>query len=119
PFPHLPDQENEDDEWVFGLANPFKWHGHDIIDASALFDDYDGDGEADNLAASAVSVGFTAYGGMGDDLIIGSQTGDHLAGGSGNDRIFGMRGTDHIYGDSGINVNILTRALHVTTLDAS
>src|SRR5690606_126217 len=38
---------------------------------------------------------------------------------SGNDRIFGQRGTDHIYGDSGINVNILTRALYVSTLDAS
>jgi Ca2+-binding RTX toxin-like protein len=33
------------------------------------------------------SVGFTAYGGAGNDLIIGSQTGDHLAGGSGDDEI--------------------------------
>ena len=58
------------------------------------------------------SVGFTAYGGVGNDLIIGSQTGDHLAGGSGDDEIRGLRGADHIYGDSGVNVNILTRAPH-------
>jgi Ca2+-binding RTX toxin-like protein len=119
PFPKLPDQENEDDEWVFGLANPFKWHGNDVIDASALFADYDGVGGVDAIAATTVSVGITAYGGMGNDLIIGSQTGDHLAGGSGHDTIIGQRGTDHIYGDSGVNVNILTRALTITTLDAS
>ena len=56
------------------------------------------------------SVGFTAYGGGGNDLIIGSQAGDHLAGGSGDDEIHGDRGVDHIYGDSGVNVDILTRA---------
>ena len=49
-------------------------------------------------------VGFTAYGGAGNDLIIGSQAGDHLAGGSGDDTILGLRGVDHIYGDSGVNV---------------
>ena len=31
------------------------------------------------------SVGITAYGGAGDDTIVGSQTGDYLAGGSGDD----------------------------------
>ena len=59
------------------------------------------------------SVGFTAYGGLGDDLIIGSQAGDHLAGGSGDDEIRGLRGVDHIYGDSGINVNLFTRELDI------
>ncbi|WP_201742286.1 hypothetical protein [Mangrovicoccus ximenensis] len=112
PFPDLPDQENEDDEWVFALANPFDLHGNDIIDASALFAD-----EADGGVFR--SVGITAYGGMGNDLIIGSQTGDHLAGGSGDDIIIGQRGTDHIYGDSGFNVNILTRGLTVTTVNLS
>ena len=57
------------------------------------------------------TVGFTAYGGAGNDLIIGSQAGDHLAGGSGDDTILGLRGVDHIYGDSGFNVDVLTRAL--------
>ena len=69
------------------------------------------------LTAACRRVGFTAYGGAGNDLIIGSQAGDHLAGGSGDDTILGQRGVDHIYGDSGVNVNILTRALTIPTVD--
>ena len=34
PFTNLPDADNEDDEWVFPLADPFTWHGNDVIDAS-------------------------------------------------------------------------------------
>ena len=37
-------------------------------------------------ARTCRSVGITAYGGAGNDTIIGSQTGDFLAGGSGDDR---------------------------------
>ncbi|MEL6550929.1 MAG: hypothetical protein AAFQ54_11870 [Pseudomonadota bacterium] len=111
PFPNLPDGDNEDDEWVMPLANPFDFAGNDIIDASALF--------ADRASTDLPSVGITAYGGAGDDLIIGSQTGDHLAGGSGNDTILGQRGSDHAYGDSGVNVDIFTRALFITTVDGS
>jgi len=107
PFYKIPDQENEDDEWVFPLANPFDFGGNDIIDASGLF--------ASLSPHMLPSVGFTAYGGVGDDLIIGSQAGDHLAGGSGDDTILGLRGTDHLYGDSGVNVNILTRGLTIST----
>ncbi len=101
PFTNIPDAQNEDDEWVFGLAH---WHGtagNDIIDGSGLF--------ADVTPNALPTVGFTAYGGNGDDLIIGSQAGDFLAGGSGDDEIRGGRGTDQIYGDSGVNVNVLTR----------
>lgn len=111
PFAHLPDGENEDNEWVFPLANPYTYAGHDIIDASQLFA-----GVAD---ADMPSVGITAYGGAGNDLIIGSQAGDHLAGGSGDDTILGQRGVDHIYGDNGINVNIFTRALDITAVDTN
>ena len=111
PFPNLPDGDNEDDEFVFPLANPYTYAGNDVIDASALFAGVD--------AADLPSVGFTAYGGAGDDLIIGSQAGDHLAGGSGDDTILGERGVDHIYGDSGVNVNILTRGLTIDTVDTS
>ncbi len=111
PFPLLPDADNEDDEWVFPLANPYTYAGNDVIDASALF--------AGVSSANMPSVGFTAYGGAGDDLIIGSQAGDHLAGGSGNDTIRGQRGEDHIYGDSGVNVNIFTRGLTIDVVDNS
>jgi Ca2+-binding RTX toxin-like protein len=107
PYPNLPDGENEDDEWVFPLANPYTYGGNDVIDASKLF------------AEDLPTVGFVAYGGEGDDTIIGSQAGDHLAGGSGDDLIMGQRGVDHIYGDSGVNVNILTRALTINTVDNS
>ncbi|MGD8331436.1 MAG: hypothetical protein PVJ49_18535, partial [Acidobacteriota bacterium] len=111
PFPELSDGENEDDEWVFPLANPYKYAGNDVIDASQLFADLD--------AADLPTVGFVAYGGEGNDTIYGSQAGDHLAGGSGDDLIYGNRGVDHIYGDSGVNVNILTRALTIATVDHS
>ncbi|GGO80245.1 hypothetical protein GCM10011348_16530 [Marinobacterium nitratireducens] len=111
PFPWLSDAENEDNEWVFPLANPFRFAGNDIIDASGLFAGWTNE----ELEAQFITVGITAYGGAGNDLIIGSQAGDHLAGGSGDDVILGQRGVDHIYGDSGINVDILTRALHIAT----
>ncbi|HET9217470.1 MAG TPA: Calx-beta domain-containing protein, partial [Terriglobia bacterium] len=110
-FFELTDEEKEDDEWVFPLANPYTYAGNDVIDATALF--------AGISAQALPSVGFTAYGGEGDDFIYGSQAGDHLAGGSGNDVIHGNRGTDHIFGDSGFNVDILTRALLGSSVDRS
>jgi Ca2+-binding RTX toxin-like protein len=115
PFVRIPDAENEDDEWIFPLANPYVYAGNDVIDGSALF------ANVTCTSASCVlpSVGFSAYGGEGNDLIIGSQAGDHLAGGSGDDEIRGLRGVDHIYGDSGINVNILTRALSIETTSST
>jgi hypothetical protein len=53
PFPLLPNGENEDDQWVLGVANPFHFHGNDIIDASALF-------ATVANAATTISVGITA-----------------------------------------------------------
>ncbi|MDH3308667.1 MAG: hypothetical protein OEO77_14270, partial [Acidimicrobiia bacterium] len=111
PFVDVPIDENEDAQWVFPVANEYTNAGNDVIDASALF--------AGLTAAELPTVGVTIYGGEGDDIILGSQTGDHLAGGSGNDLILGQRGTDHIYGDSGINVDILTRGLTIPTTNSS
>ena len=104
----MPDAENEDDEWVFALGNPFRSSGNDVIDARGCSSPARAD-------AQLPTVGLTIYGGAGDDTIYGSQAGDHLAGGSGDDTIIGGRGVDHIYGDSGINVDILTRALTIPT----
>ena len=115
PFVTIPDAQNEDDEWVFGLADPYDYAGNDIIDASGLFAGIVCNATCGNLP----TVGITAYGGAGDDLVIGSQTGDFLAGGSGNDEIRGLRGADQIYGDSGVNVNILTRGLTIDTTNSS
>jgi hypothetical protein len=112
PFWRIPEQENEDDEWHFPVANPYQFAGDDIIDASGLFSWIDC-----SVSCTLPTVGFTAYGGEGDDLIIGSQAGDHLAGGSGDDTILGLRGVDHVYGDGGVNVDILTRSLRVEWVD--
>src|SRR5205823_1632527 len=99
------------DFFIFPLANTYAYAGNDVIDAHTLF--------AGIPDGQLPSVGFTAYGGPGDDLIIGSQAGDHLAGGSGDDTILGKRGVDHIYGDSGVNVDPITRVLTIPTVNAS
>src|SRR6185295_13031463 len=86
--------------FVFPLATAYANAGNDTIDARMAF--------SLSPAGSLPIVGITAYGGAGDDTIIGTQTGDHLAGGSGADRIYGQRGVDLIYGDDGFNVNVIT-----------
>ena len=93
------------DFFVFPLANQYTFAGNDVIDAHNLF--------AGIPNGQLPTVGITAYGGAGNDTIIGSAAGDHLAGGSGNDTVLGERGIDHIYGDSGINVDVITRVLTV------
>src|SRR5262249_47869262 len=95
------------DFFVFPIAQPDAHAGNGVIDAPLLF--------AGIPNGQLPAVGFTAYGGAGNDLIIGSQAGDHLAGGSGDDTILGQRGVDHLYGDSGFNVDFIKRALTVAT----
>jgi Ca2+-binding RTX toxin-like protein len=97
--------------FVFPLATAYANAGNDVIDAHLAF--------SASPAGALPTVGITAYGGAGDDTIIGTQTGDHLAGGSGTDRILGQRGTDLIYGDSGYNVNVITRELFVVNNNIS
>ena len=63
-------------------ADPYR--DTDVIDARALY--------AGAAAGLLPSIGFTAYGGPGNDTIYGSQAGDHLAGGSGDDLIVGHSG---------------------------
>ena len=46
------------------------------------------------LSMGGRAHGIIAYGGAGNDTIIGSQASDFLAGGSGNDTIMGGRGGD-------------------------
>ena len=99
---------------MFPLANPFRFAGNDVIDASALFA-----GIVCNATCSEPAE--RRHHGLrrrGQRPIIGSQTGDHLAGGSGDDTILGLRGIDQIYGDSGFNVDILTRGLTIPTANA-
>jgi Ca2+-binding RTX toxin-like protein len=80
---------DEDQVWEFTLANPFRNAGNDVI-----------------IAGPGAGM-LTVFGGPGDDTIVGSKDGDHLAGGSGDDTIDGQGGIDQIYGDSGFNVDVL------------
>ena len=82
---------SEQDSEGSPLAIQFDNFGNDIIDASVS------------------SLGVTIYGGLGDDILTGSQGGDHIAGGSGDDIIFGQDGGDHIYGDDGFNIDLSVR----------
>lgn len=61
-------------------------NGNDVVDAS-------------NLAAGAIS--FSADGGNGRDLLIGSPGDDTLLGGNGRDILIGNAGTDHLDGGPG------------------
>jgi Ca2+-binding RTX toxin-like protein len=85
PFPS--DLGNGTPSFFFPVASPYAFAGNDVIDGSAH----------PGAAAGALrNAGIVAYGGAGDDTIIGTQGGDHLAGGSGNDTIRGQRGVDLI-----------------------
>src|SRR5260370_1147564 len=65
------------------------------------------------------SIGITAYGGPGNNTIIGSQAPDILAGGGGDETIMGGRGRNQIFGTSGINVDVITRQLSIVTTNKS
>ncbi len=109
-----------DDFFYFPAAYPFRTPGNDVIDASLAFSALPASGLGSTATGtSGVTVGITAYGGRGDDVIYGSQAGDYLAGGSGDDLIVGGRGIDQIYGDSGINVDPLSRNLAIPTAAGS
>ncbi len=105
-----------DDFYYFPTAFPYHLSGNDVIDASLAFSALPASGlGSTSTGTTGVTVGVTAYGGPGDDVIYGSQAGDFLAGGSGDDLIVGGRGIDQIYGDSGINVDVLSRNLDIPT----
>jgi Ca2+-binding RTX toxin-like protein len=59
---------------------------------------------ATSLTANAVV--YTADGGTGNDLLIGSLGNDHLIGGDGDDFLLGRAGTDQLDGGTGHNVVI-------------
>ena len=107
-----------------GNAVVFNTPGNDVIDASDLVAVPPVDGD------DTWFLPVTIYGGAGNDLLIGSQAGDHIAGGSGDDLIFAQDGVDHVYGDSGFNVDYevtvdetsvhdVARLLTVPTVDKS
>ena len=92
--------------FVVGQAVAFTAPGNDTIDAAAT-------------GTPGAAIGVIAFGGPGDDTLVGSVAADVLAGGSGDDRIEGRAGDDHVYGDSGIDVDVRSRLLTVPTVNSS
>ncbi|MGE4427127.1 MAG: hypothetical protein AB7G37_11805, partial [Solirubrobacteraceae bacterium] len=99
--------------FVFPVAAPFRYFGNNVIDASRLY--------AGAAADQVPAFGITAYGGAGNDVIIGSRTRDILVGGSGGDVITGANAVigDLVDQNSGVNVDIVTRALALPTTNYS
>ena len=111
PFTQIPDAENEDDEWVFPLANPYDYAGNDVIDAQ-------------RPVRATVAPRPTLPTRRLHGLRRRRQRPDHRQPGRrpprgrlGRRQILGLRGVDHIYGDSGVNVDILTRGARRSTTD--
>jgi hypothetical protein len=89
PFWKVPESENEDDEWLFPVADPYVFAGNDVIDASGLFSWI----TCTTSSCDLPTVGFTAYGGegpapgpnrdlmvAGDDTIFGEGAISYTAG---------------------------------------
>ena len=110
----IPIAQNEDATFLVALANPFRYAGNDVIDASALFANVVCNATCSDLPTRR-DHRLRRRGRRHDHRL---QAGDFLAGGSGNDTILGLRGNDQIYGDSGLNVDVLTRALTIPAYNA-
>jgi Ca2+-binding RTX toxin-like protein len=79
-----------------------EWHQANRIAAkSVLFNAGAGDDYFRNDANSLKTV---AFGGTGNDVLIGSAAADQLIGGAGNDQLFGQGGHDQIWGEAGNDV---------------
>ncbi len=57
----------------------------------------------DRIENASSTVQLVAYGGAGDDELVGGTAGDLLDGGSGNDRLSGGNGEDHLAGGDGVD----------------
>jgi hypothetical protein len=107
---------SQDGSWYSGnpgAANPFRYAGNDLIDASQEF--------AEAPSGELPSFGLTEYGGAGNDVLIGSGASDFLVGGSGDDWIQPESGSGGgiVSYFSGVNVNPVTRALAFPTRNFS
>ena len=63
-----------------------------------------GDGNDQFNGAGVTTGSATVFGGLGDDVIVGTPNADLLYGGSGNDTINGGAGIDQLYGDEGNDI---------------
>src|SRR5207247_5895162 len=83
---------------VSGLAALVNIKGHEALNDRLIVNALGGDDvvEASGLAAGV--IGFTADGGDGADVLIGSQGNDTLLGGAGDDVLIGGLGLDILDG---------------------
>ncbi|NDV63154.1 LEPR-XLL domain-containing protein [Puniceicoccales bacterium CK1056] len=85
-----------------------------VLSGNALAFNNPGNDTINGQESNAV---LTIFGGPGNDILIGSTSGDQIAGGTGSDWIFGWSGDDHIYGDSQFNVHLDTLLTILRTTD--
>src|SRR5258708_5470746 len=110
-------------DFIFPVADPFRFFGNNVIDASADFPIAPlpaGTTPTVGVPEGQVpSVGLILYGGPGNNTIYGSQASDFIAGGSGNTTVYGERGRNQILGSDGVNVDVITRAVSFPTINVS
>ncbi|HLZ94098.1 MAG TPA: hypothetical protein VKT20_02055 [Candidatus Dormibacteraeota bacterium] len=110
-------------DFIFPVADPFRFFGNNVLDASADFPIAAlPTGTTPNAGVpegQVPSVGVILYGGPGNNTIHGSQASDFIAGGSGNTTVYGERGRNQILGSDGVNVDVITRAASFPTVNVS
>jgi hypothetical protein len=78
--------------------------GNDVIDldltSAALAKTIDA-GAGNDMVNLLGSVDADIFGGLGDDILIGSPAADNIFGGPGNDTLIGAGGNDFLYGEEG------------------
>ncbi len=82
--------------YVFPAQSGQGGSGDDLINGTALDDDFSGMDGNDTLLGDAGND--TLAGNKGHDSLTGGDGGDSLVGGSGNDTLFGSDGDDYLYG---------------------
>ncbi len=111
PFPNT--VGNGTPNFVFPVADPFRYFGNNVIDASQQF--------AAQPSYAPLSFGLTAYGGPGQNTFYSSNAPDIFVTGSGPAAFASTSlnlGEQRIY-DSGLNVNPINRALAFPTRNFS
>ena len=89
-----------------GLAASVSITGAEPANDTLAIDALDGDDVVEASALAANVIKFTATGGNGDDILVGSAGDDVLAGGAGDDVLIGGPGLDSLDGGPGNNILI-------------
>ena len=105
---------------VFGLAAQVNiTGGGEVVNDRVTVNALAGDDVVDASALLAGAIQFTADGGDGDDVLIGSEGDDVLTGGPDDDVLLGGAGTDTIDGGDGDDVEIQLIAAGDTVTSAT